>query len=84
MTKLLVFRFHIKIILLLQPPNEMQKQSLISYMRTHSHFAKKQISKLGVLGNKTQELMWDKLAAKLNEIGPHKTPQQWKAVIKFS
>lgn len=58
-----------------------QKNLLITYIRMHTFFARKQVTHLGPNGNQKYNEMWRKLASKLNEIGPAvKSESQWLKV----
>ena len=64
---------------------KVQLETLISYMEQHCLFARGQIMKLGVQGNKKAYNMWLKLSHNLNSIGPcKKNVDGWKEVSKIS
>ncbi|OXU25953.1 hypothetical protein TSAR_001731 [Trichomalopsis sarcophagae] len=55
-----------------------QKRYLITYMQTHSFFARRQIPKLSPNGHQKFKNMWKQLTLKSNEIGPAiKDEAQW-------
>lgn len=52
----------------------------IEYMEEHTDFAWRQITKLGFLGDRKYNDMWEELESKLNALGKIETVQKWQNV----
>lgn len=57
-------------------------EEMVCYMENHTDFARRQVAKLGALGDEKNTIRWAELSKILNALGQVKSPEQWQAVSR--